>query len=415
MDEHQVGTLTVGIDWGSTTHQVCVLDASGHRRGERAVSHTGEALAALASWLVTLGEVDPARIHVAIEVPRGPIVESLLERGFGVWVINPKQVDRFRDRYTMAGAKDDRRDAHVLAWALRTDPQAFRLLGTESPQVIALREWSRLDTELGEELRRTANRLRDLLHRFYPQVLQLCPAADEPWIWALLAVVPTPDAAQRVRRAVITRVLKAAHIRRVTAETVWTTLRTPAVVVAPGTVAAVSAHVALLLPRLVLLHTQRTATEKHLKVLLTDVADTPGPEREHHDVTILLSLPGVGVRVAAAMLAEGAEPLRRRDYHALRALSGLAPVTQASGKSRTVTMRHACQAHLRLACYHLARNAVRRDAHAKAHYATLRGRGHTHARALRGVADRHLAVLVAMLASGTLYAADRRPPVGQAA
>jgi hypothetical protein len=32
-----------------------------------------------------------------------------------------KQLDRFRDRYSVAGAKDDKRDAMVLADSLRTD------------------------------------------------------------------------------------------------------------------------------------------------------------------------------------------------------------------------------------------------------------------------------------------------------
>jgi hypothetical protein len=56
----------------------------------------------------------PTAIAVAIEVPHGPIVEAPLERGFQVYAINPKQLERFRDRFTVAGAKDDRRDAHVL-------------------------------------------------------------------------------------------------------------------------------------------------------------------------------------------------------------------------------------------------------------------------------------------------------------
>jgi hypothetical protein len=46
-------------------------------------------------------------IHVAVEIPHGPIVETLLERGFNVYAINPKQLDRFRDRFSPAGAKDD--------------------------------------------------------------------------------------------------------------------------------------------------------------------------------------------------------------------------------------------------------------------------------------------------------------------
>lgn len=53
--------------------------------------------------------------------PRGAVVETLAEHGFAVFAINPKQLDRFRDRYSPAGAKDDSRDAFVLADSLRTD------------------------------------------------------------------------------------------------------------------------------------------------------------------------------------------------------------------------------------------------------------------------------------------------------
>jgi hypothetical protein len=41
-----------------------------------------------------------------------------MDRGIAVFAINPKQLDRFRDRFSPAGAKDDRRDALVLASAL---------------------------------------------------------------------------------------------------------------------------------------------------------------------------------------------------------------------------------------------------------------------------------------------------------
>src|SRR5215211_3245782 len=60
--------------------------------------------------------------------PRGPVVEALLERGLQVFSINPKQLDRFRDRFSVAGAKDDSRDAYVLGCSLRTDRHAFRRL-----------------------------------------------------------------------------------------------------------------------------------------------------------------------------------------------------------------------------------------------------------------------------------------------
>ena len=45
------------------------------------------------------GESDPTKVQVGIEVPRGAVVETLLERGFQVRVINPKQLERTREWY----------------------------------------------------------------------------------------------------------------------------------------------------------------------------------------------------------------------------------------------------------------------------------------------------------------------------
>jgi hypothetical protein len=120
--------LYVGIDWASRAHRVIIMDAARRVVAEQEVAHTGEELTALADELITRAGGEAAEVAVAIEVPRGPVVETLLERGCAVYALNPKQLDRFRDRYSMAGAKDDRRDARVLAEALITDRAAFRRL-----------------------------------------------------------------------------------------------------------------------------------------------------------------------------------------------------------------------------------------------------------------------------------------------
>jgi transposase len=108
------------------------------------------------------------------------------------------------------------------------------------------------------------------------------------------------------------------------------------------------------------------------------------------------------------MLAKAGRPLAERDYLTLRAHGGLAPVTRQSGERLTVGMRYGCNQRLRNAFYHWARSSVQCDPHCRAHYDRLRSRGHGHGRALRGVADRSLAVLVAMLTSRTLYDPERR-------
>jgi len=70
----------VGIDWGSQQHQVSVLDRDRRRMGERVVDHEGASLAQLVAWLWGLSAGQPQRVAVAIEVPRGAIVEGLVER-----------------------------------------------------------------------------------------------------------------------------------------------------------------------------------------------------------------------------------------------------------------------------------------------------------------------------------------------
>ena len=75
-------------------------------------------------------------LAVAIEVPRGAIVQGLPERGFHLFAIHPKQLDRFRDRHSVAGAKNDRRDAFVLTDSLRMDQPSFRRLQLDDPQLL---------------------------------------------------------------------------------------------------------------------------------------------------------------------------------------------------------------------------------------------------------------------------------------
>src|SRR5215218_930123 len=188
-----------GVDWGSQKHQACVLDAAGKVVGEREFPHGGAGLAGLCGWLVFMAG-DPGSVAAAIEVPHGPVVDVLLDRGFAVHVINPKQLDRLRDRFSVAGAKDERRDARVAAAGLRTDPHLFRSVQVGDPAVIALREWSRLAEELQQERVRLANRIRQRLWRYYPQLLELTDDLTAEWIlelWAMARPRPGPRACAR--------------------------------------------------------------------------------------------------------------------------------------------------------------------------------------------------------------------------
>lgn len=398
----------VGVDWGSEEHHVWLTDGAGMKLGERRFRHGGEGLAELAAWLLAISGADvPEQVRVAIEVPHGPVVEALMERDFFVHAVNPKQLDRFRDRFTLAGAKDDSRDAEVLASALRTDPRCFRALAPADPNVVELREWSRITEDLTAERNRLTNRMREQFWRYFPAFLDLEPDLGAAWLLDLWKAAPTPAKAARVRETTIAKLLKRHRIRRFDAVHVLAILREPAMTVAAGTEAAATAHVATLIARIRLLNAQIKEAHGRLDHLTADVAsagteDTPGAVGQH-DAAILASLPGVGRIVLATLLAEAWDSLRRRDYLALRSLTGVAPVTKRSGKSRIVVRRQACHPRLSNAVYHWARVAVQHDPRSRQKYSALRARGHSHGRALRSVADRLLCVACAMLRTGTLF------------
>jgi transposase len=377
---------------------------------QRRFEHSGGGIAALVSWLMDLCARHSDEVAIAIETPHGVLVDALLEHGFAVFAINPKQLDRFRDRFSVAGAKDDRRDALVLGSSLRTDPHAFRRLSPENPLILQLREFTRAYRNLEKENRRLSNQLRAQLNRFFPQVLRLSKAADEPWVWSLLERFPSPDKIRHAHHRSVERILREHRISRVTAVEALAILKSPPLPVTEGVVEAATQHVALLLPRLRLVSQQRRHCEQHMARLVNKVAEAedaqPGSKHEHRDVEILLSQPGVGDIVAATVLAEAYQPLVQRNYHALRTSGGIAPVTRQTGSSHTVGMRYACNQYLRQAFHWWGSSVCFHEPRARTLYKAHRDKGQSHARAVRAVMDRKLNILVACLEGGRLYQTD---------
>ena len=149
----------IGIDWGTQLHRIAVMDDTGRVVEQYNADHSGEGLFALVKKIKQRTACEPALVAIGIEGAWGALVETLVESGFTVFSINPKQVDRFRDRFTVAGAKDDARGALVLASSLYTDSQSYRQVEIDPPEFIRLRELSRFEDELKIELRRGTNGL----------------------------------------------------------------------------------------------------------------------------------------------------------------------------------------------------------------------------------------------------------------
>ena len=209
----------------------------------------------------TLSRSTADDIAVAIEVPHGPIVETLLERGFRVHSINPKQLDCFRDRFSPSGAKDDRRDARVLADALRTDGRRFRRLKHQDSDIAILRELLCTREDLVAERTRLINRWRQLFWSYYPQFNELIGDTVRPWLVELWELVPTPAAARRIRPSTIHKLLKRYRIRRVSAEEVLKVLRSKEISLREVTVSSRVGHVGSIIERMEVAERQLGKTE----------------------------------------------------------------------------------------------------------------------------------------------------------
>ena len=245
-----------------------------------------------------------------------------------------------RDRFSVAGAKDDRRDARIAAAGLRTDPHLFRSVQVGDPAVIELREWSRLAEELQQERVRLSHRVRQQLWRFYPQLLDLADDLAAEWMLELWTMAPTPAKAARLRETRLARLLKQHRIRRLDAKRALDLLRQPAITVAAGVTEAAVLHLRSLVARLRLANREFHQAERRLSELCAALSQAAAAEEGGlHDAAILASLPGIGPGTLAILLTEASGPLGGRDYAALRTLSGVVPVKKRSGTSQVVSMR----------------------------------------------------------------------------
>ena len=124
----------------------------------------------------------------------------------------------------------------------------------------------------------------------------------------------------------------------------------------------------------------------------------------HPDAGIITSFPGLGALTGARVLAEiGDDRSRFQDAKGLKAYAGAAPITRASGKTRSVTHRRIKNNRLNAAGYIWAFSALTASPGARAHYDRRKDTGDRHAAAQRNLFNRLLGCLWHCLTTGQPY------------
>ncbi len=390
-----------GIDWAEDHHDIALADRDGKLLARRRISDDAAGLAQLLALLAEHGDTPDDPIPVAIETPRGLLVACLRATGRPVYPINPMSVARYRDRHSVAGRKSDHGDSFVLASVLRTDRHAHRPLPADTELAQAIAVLARAQQDAVRDRTQAHNRLRSHLREYYPGFLAAFADSrggiTRPEARAVLAAAPTPaDAAKLTLTQLRALLRKAGRSRGIDTEA--TRLRD-----------AFRAGQMRQLPLVeAAMGRQALALLGQLDAACAAAADLERAAVEsfnlHPDAGIITSFPGLGALTGARVLAEtGDDRSRFADAKGLKAYAGAAPITRASGKTRSVTHRRVKNNRLAAAGYIWAFSALTASPGARGHYDRRRDAGDGHAAAQRNLFGRLLGCLHHCLLTGQHY------------
>ena len=379
--------VVIGLDVGKHAHHACALDPAGQRLLDREVENTEttlrEVYAAMAAEGQVLVVVD--QLHSIGALP----VAVAQAMGIDVAYLPGLSMRRLADLHP-GNAKTDARDAYVIAHAALTVPHTLRRLDVPSASQADLSMLLGYDDDLAAQVTAAINRLRGLLVQVHPSLEKaLGDNVSHEAVLRLLIKAGGPDGLRAMGKTRIDRQL-AKHAPRIharLADDIWDGLNAQTVTV-PGTTAAAKVLPGLA-AQILQLRDQRAQIARDVEEVLDD----------HPLAEVLTSMPGVGVKIAARLLAEiGGDVSAFPTAAHLAAYAGLAPVTKRSGSSiRGEHVNRGGNKRLKNALFMAAFTSLRADPASRAYYDRKRAEGKKHNAALICLARRKTDVLFAMI------------------
>jgi transposase len=376
----------VGIDWADEEHAVALRPTESQAMERRPLAQTAEAIE---DWAQSLRQRFGGRpIAVCLEQAKGALVYALMKYDHLVlFPLNPVRLAYYRKARTPSGAKDDPGDAALLLRYLvehqdelrpwRPDDQAtrlLRLLVEQRRELLQLR--TRLTNQLTEQLKRT-----------FPQALSLVGddlttalAAEFLLRWPGLEKLcrEQPDTLRQFYEDHGSRQVKVIQ-RRLDLLSQAQPLTTDAAILQ-----AAALQITMLARLLRDLIEPLREHDRQIETVM----------EQHPDAPVFESFPAAGSVMAPRLLAAfGTDRERLASAAEMQTFSGIAPVTQQSGKSRLIKRRLACPKFLRQTFHEFAGLSIRYSDWALAYYQLMRSKGKRHHAAVRALAYKWIRVL----------------------
>jgi transposase len=339
--------ISVGIDVGKHSHEVCLMDAEGHQIGKFfRFQHSREGI----TTLVELLHRQPEPCIIALEATGHywlAIYHNLLQEGFKVVMVNPLQSHAY-SRSTIRKVKNDRRDAWIIADLLRIG--RVRPGYVPGPDIQPLRDLARFRMELVDQVGDTKRRILVVLDKVFPEYETFFSNVFITTSKELLKRAATAEEFAALDLGEISRVVtKASHGRLglERAERIQQAARTSLGL--PYLRDAATVELRCLIAQVEFLESQVKATEAAITQLFSLVS-------QH-----LTSIKGIGIISAAAIFAEIGDIHRFPTPESLVAYAGIDPTIFSSGEFEG-TKRHMSKRgspYLRKALW-MAANGARR-------------------------------------------------------
>ena len=339
---------------------------------------------------------------IILEQARGALVHALMFRaGLTLFPINPKQFARYRESYSNGGAKNDTSDARLLVQMLCERHQTLRPWMADDELTRLLARLCQTRRQLVNERTRLSQQIQAQLKAFFPLALELARGkATSPLLLEIVRRWGDPRAFRRVHPSSLQRFLAKHGYRHDEQrdELVQRIRSTP----------LLSTDRALIEPAQLVcevLGQQLAALQKTIDQMQTRIDQAMA---QHPDAKLFTSLPGAGQALAPRLLtAFGSDRQRYASADEIATLSGIAPVTKQSGKTRMVRKRLACPKYLRQTFHEFADQARKWCPWSRAYYRLQKSRGMKHHAALRKLAGKWIRILFRVWKTRTPYDPER--------
>ena len=387
-------TAFIGIDWADTKHDICIQNSDGDDREFDVIPHQVERID---EWAHEMRRRFGSPIAVAVELSKGPIVYALQKHDcFVIFPINPLTLAKYREAFQPSRAKDDPTDAELAVDLILRHPERFKPLKPQSVELRMLASLVEQRRHFVDDKIRTTNRLRFALKQYYPQVLEWFDQIDTPLFCDFVTRWPTLLQVKRARKSTLRKFFHAHNMRfeyvierRLDAIKTATPLTLDAAVIIPHRLQAL-VYVEQLC---VLLN-----AIKQFDVEIEDVA------QQHEDYALFTALPGAGPSLAPRLLvAFGEQRDRFKSAADIQKYSGIAPVTERSGKKHWVHWRWQCPTFLRQTFVEWAAQTINKSYWAAEFYRQQRAKGNTYQAAVRALAFKWIRIVFRCWQTRTPY------------